>query len=161
MGRPVAKFRKCIRLVKEPLLIRDQSWIEDFTQLECKRKGKIMNRRTFLFNGVLATVGIATLPAAPALAKLSEVVRDRNEDIPASKATEAEAIDDILDYVGFWDEDLPGHNFKELLLKRLLQEKNGLTDSEMSRLNWKQVTSGKMVGVEDDWIQHAVGISGS
>lgn len=120
-----------------------------------------MNRRAFLFNGVLATVGIASLPAAPALAKLSEVVRNRTEDIPASMATEAEAVDDILDYIGFWDEDLPGHNFKELLLKRLLQEKTVLTDSQMNRLNWKQVASGEVVGIEDDWVHHAVGISGS
>ena len=76
-------------------------------------------------------------------------------------ATEDEAVDDILDYVGFWDEDLPGHNFKELLLKRLLQEETGLTDSQIRRLNWKQVGPEKMAEVEDDWIQHAVGISGS
>ncbi len=99
-----------------------------------------MNRRDFLIKGVLAAVGLTALPAASALAQLPVALGTKEENIPACLATEAQAIDDILDVVKFWDDELPGHNFRELLLRRLVTEKTGIKDA---------------------WALHAMAVSGS
>ncbi len=92
-----------------------------------------MNRRTFLIQGIVATLGLTALPvAASALAQLPAAFGHEQLPFTDSVATEAEAIDDILEYVGDWDEDLPGHDFKELLFRRLVTEKTGRPYSEFS-----------------------------
>ena len=77
-----------------------------------------MNRRAFLMNGIMASLGLAALPAAAALAKLPVPLEAEKEDATECLATEAEVLDDILGYVDEWDEYLPGHNFRELLVQR-------------------------------------------
>lgn len=89
-----------------------------------------MDRRSFLINGILATIGLTALPPTSALAKWPGTFEAREEDATAYETTEAEALDDILEYVQFLDARLPGHNFRELLLGRLLREKTGLSSSE-------------------------------
>ena len=91
-----------------------------------------MNRRAFLINGIVATLGLTALPAASALAKLPVTLGAKEEDATECEATEAEALDDILDYIDEWDEDLPGHDFRKLLVRRLVTEKTEMSGSEFS-----------------------------
>ncbi len=92
-----------------------------------------MNRRTFLIQGIVATLGLTALPvAASALAQLPVALGAEMAPATDSVYTEAEAMDDILYYVDDWDQDLPGHDFKELLFRHLLTEKTGLSYSEFS-----------------------------
>ncbi len=92
-----------------------------------------MNRRTFLIQGIVATLGLTALPvAASALAQLPVALGAEKAPATDSVYTEAEAMDDILYYVDDWDQELPGHDFKELLFRHLLTEKTGLSYSEFS-----------------------------
>ncbi len=92
-----------------------------------------MDRRTFLINGIVATLGLTALPvAASALAQLPAAFGAEKAPATDSVYTEAEAMVDILEYVDDWDEDFPGHDFKELLFRRLLTEKTGMSYSEFS-----------------------------
>lgn len=95
-------------------------------------KEESMNRRAFLINGIVATLGLTALPAASALAKLLVPREAQKGAATECEATEAEALDDILGYIDEWDEDLPGHDFRELLVRRLVTEKTGMSDSEFS-----------------------------
>ncbi len=92
-----------------------------------------MNRRAFLIQGIVATLGLTALPAAAsALAQLPAAFGAQKAPAPDYVYTEAEAMDDILYYVDDWDQDLPGHDFKELLFRHLLTEKTGMSYSEFS-----------------------------
>ncbi len=120
-----------------------------------------MNRRNFLIKGVLAAVGLTALPAASALAKLPVALGAHQPGVGDFVATEAEAIDDIVDYVKFWDEELPGHDFRELLLRRLVREKTGMSSSEFSHHYWKYAEKAMGTTIQDGWAHHALAISGS
>ena len=86
-----------------------------------------MNRRTFLVRGIVATLGLTALPAVSALAKLPVTRQAEQKDTTVCEATEAEALDEILEHVQYWDEKLPGHDIKELLFQRLVRAKTGLS----------------------------------
>ncbi len=120
-----------------------------------------MNRRAFLIKGVLAAVGLTALPAASALAKLPVALGAHQPRVGGFVATEAEAMDDIMDYVKFWDEGLPGHDFRELLLRRLVREKTGLSYGEFINHLWKHADKAEVALTQDAWIHHAMAISGS
>ena len=120
-----------------------------------------MNRRNFLIKGALAAVGLTALPAASALAKLPVALGAHQLGVGGFVATEAEAIDDILDYVKFWDEGLPGHNFRELLFRRLLEEKTGMSYGEFSHHYGTHADKAKRTTTQDDWARHAMAVCGS
>ena len=91
-----------------------------------------MNRRAFLINGITAVLGLAALPAASTLAKLPVALGAEKAPGTDYVFTEAEALEDILGYIDEWDEDLRGHDFRELLVRRLVTEKTGTSYSEFS-----------------------------
>ncbi len=95
-------------------------------------KEERMNRRAFLINGIVATLGLTALPTASALAKLPSTLELEKEVVTPCEATEAEALDDILDYVESWNENLPGHDFRELLFRHLVTEKTEMPYSTFS-----------------------------
>ena len=120
-----------------------------------------MNRRAFLIKGVLAAVGLTALPAASALANLSVALQAKEAEVTDGVPTEAEVMEDILLYVESWDEELPGHNFRELLFRRLVGEKTGLTYGEFINHLWKHADKAEVALTQDVWIHHALAISGS
>ena len=87
-----------------------------------------MNRRTFLLKGMLATAGLTALPAASVFGKYSHQILSQEDNIPASLATEDEAVQDIVEYVHSWEKDLPGRKIRELVVKRLLSEDDNQTN---------------------------------
>ncbi len=91
-----------------------------------------MNRRAFLIQGVMATLGLTALPAASALALLPGALGTVTAPAPDYAYTEEEVIEDILGYVESWDKELHGHDFKELLFRHLVTEKTGMSYSEFS-----------------------------
>ncbi len=121
-----------------------------------------MNRRTFLIQGIVATLGLTALPAAAsALAQLPVALGAQKAPTPDYLYTEAEVMEDILSYVAWWDEDLPGHDFKELLFRRLVTEKTGMSYSEFSNHSKQLAEKAKAATMKDDWTHHAMALSGS
>ena len=91
-----------------------------------------MNRRAFLTKGVMATLGLAALPAASALAHLPIALGVVTAPTQDYDYTEAEVMEDIVSSVESWAQERPGHDFKELYFRHLVTEKTGMSYSEFS-----------------------------